>query len=194
MTNIGFSAAYKSLFGHSPSNHETTNIINITRILTPLGPMFACAVSNGICLLEFTDRRMLEFELKGLTKLLNAKIVYGNTIHFDNLRQQLGEYFDGNRIEFDLPIVAPGSVFQKQVWNQLIKIPYGSTLTYKQQAITLNKPGSIRAVAKANGFNRIAIIIPCHRVIGVNGNLTGYGGGVWRKKWLLEFEAQHKRQ
>lgn len=186
----GFSDAYKSLFGNSPSNHKTTQTINITRLSTPLGPMFACAVNNGICLLEFADRRLIEFEFQEITRLLKAKIVYGNNIHFDNLRQQLGEYFDGKRTRFDLPLVTPGSAFQKQVWNQLIEIPYGTTLTYKQQAIILTRPSAVRAVAKANGYNRIAIIIPCHRVIGTNGNLTGYGGGLWRKKWLLEFEAQ----
>lgn len=190
----GFTDSFKSIFGVSPSNSKDKHLINITRIETPLGTMYACAVDQGICLLEFTDRKMLETELKDLTKRLNANIIQGANRHFDVLRQQLMEYFDGRRKEFTVSLYSPGSDFQLSVWNSLQIIPYGSTVSYKQQATSMNKPEAIRAVAHANGMNRISILIPCHRVIGEDGNLTGYGGGLWRKKWLLDMEKSHSQE
>ena len=188
----GFNDSFKSIFGVSPTNSKDKQIINITRLETPLGTMFACAVEQGICLLEYTDRRMLETELKTLTKLLNASIIQGTNKHFDLLHQQLTEYFEGKRKEFSVSLFTPGTEFQKSVWMELQRIPYGSTRSYKQQSIALKKPKAIRAVATANGMNRIAIIIPCHRVIGNDGHLTGYGGGLWRKKWLLDLEKANQ--
>ena len=187
----GFNDSFKSIFGVSPSNSKDKKIVNITRLETPLGTMFACAVEQGICLLEFTDRRMLETELKALTKVLNANIIQGANRHFDLLKQQLDEYFEGKRKEFTVPLYTPGTEFQESVWKELQNIPYGSTRSYKQQAAALQKPEAVRAVANANGMNRISIIIPCHRVIGNDGSLTGYGGGLWRKKWLLDMEKKN---
>lgn len=161
------------------------------RLETPLGTMFAGVVEQGICLLEFTDRKMLETELKSLAKLLNANIIQGANPHFDILKQQLDEYFEGKRKEFSVPLFTTGTEFQQSVWKELQNIPYGTTRSYRQQAIALKKPEAVRAVANANGMNRIAIIIPCHRVIGNDGNLTGYGGGLWRKKWLLDMEKKN---
>ena len=135
---------------------------------------------------------MLETEFKLLTKLLNMTIIQGENKHFVLLHQQLDEYFEGKRKEFSIPLVTPGSTFQQSVWKELQNIPYGITRSYKQQALALKKPEAVRAVANANGTNRIAIIIPCHRVIGADGNLTGYGGGLWRKKWLLDLENESK--
>ena len=108
------------------------------------------------------------------------------------LRIQLEEYFDGRRKIFSVPLFAPGTVFQRLVWDELQKIPYGTTRSYKQQARAIDKPEAVRAVANANGMNRIAILIPCHRVIGEDGTMTGYGGGIWRKKWLLDLETGQK--
>jgi len=187
----GFTDSFKSIFGVSPSNSKDKQIINITRLETPLGTMFACAAEQGICLLEFTDRKMLETELKSLAKQLNANIIQGANKHFDLLRRQLDEYFEGKRKEFTIQLFTPGTEFQQSVWKVLQTIPYGSTYSYKQQAIALKKPDALRAVANANGMNRISIIIPCHRVIGEDGNLIGYGGGLWRKKWLLDLEKQN---
>jgi len=187
----GFNDSFKSIFGVSPSNSKDKKIVNIVRLETPLGTMFACAVEQGICLLEFTDRRMLETELKALTKVLNANIIQGANRHFDLLKQQLDEYFEGKRKEFTVPLYTPGTEFQESVWKELQNIPYGSTRSYKQQAAALQKPEAVRAVANANGTNRISIIIPCHRVIGNDGSLTGYGGGLWRKKWLLDMEKKY---
>ncbi|MFA6026947.1 MAG: methylated-DNA--[protein]-cysteine S-methyltransferase [Ignavibacteriaceae bacterium] len=184
----GFNDSFKSIFGVSPSNSKDKRIINIARLETPLGTMFAGAVEEGICLLEFTDRKMLETELKSLAKLLNANIIQGANRHFDFLKQQLEEYFEGKRKEFTVPLFTAGTEFQQSVWKELQNIPYGSTRSYLQQATALGKPAAVRAVANANGMNRIAIIIPCHRVIGEDGSPTGYGGGIWRKKWLLDLE------
>jgi len=188
----GFADSFKSVFGVSPSNSKDKQLINITRVETPLGTMYACAVEQGICLLEFTDRKMLETELKTLAKRLNANIVQGAHNHFEVLKQQLDEYFKGQRKEFTVPLYSPGSEFQQLVWSALQTIPYGFTKSYKQQAAYIHKPEAIRAVANANGMNRISILIPCHRVIGEDGSLTGYGGGLWRKNWLLDLEKSHR--
>jgi len=190
----GFNDSFKSIFGVSPSNSKEKKVINITRLETPLGTMYACAVEQGICLLEFTDRKMLETELKSLAKQLNASIIQGANRYFGLLHDQLAEYFEGKRKEFTVTLFTPGSEFQQTVWKELQNIPYGSTRSYKQQALALKRPEAIRAVANANGMNRISILIPCHRVIGEDGNLTGYGGGIWRKKWLLDFEKQTAQQ
>jgi len=187
----GFNDSFKSIFGVSPSNSKDKKIVNIARLETPLGTMFTCAVAQGICLLEFTDRKMLETELKALTKLLNANIIQGANQHFDLLKKQLEEYFEGKRKEFTVPLFTPGTEFQESVWKELQNIPYGTTRSYKQQAAALQNPEAVRAVANANGMNRISIIIPCHRVIGNDGSLTGYGGGLWRKKWLLDMEKKY---
>ena len=188
----GFSDAFRSLIGKKPSDHSATTIITITRFPTPLGPMFACATDKGVCLLEYTDRRMLEFEMRDIRKRLNGTILFGTNKHLEKIQQQLSEYFDGKRKQFDVPLVTPATEFQQAVWNQLQKIPYGETVSYKQQAERMKNAKAVRAVANANGFNRISIVIPCHRVIGSDGTLTGYGGGLWRKKWLLDFEKKNK--
>ena len=187
----GFTESFKKSTGFSPSESKFNNIITVSRILTPLGPMLAGATEEGICLLEFVDRRMLETQIKRLKKLLNAELVPGTNKHFDILATQLQEYFKKKRKHFDVPLQIPGTDFQIKVWDELMKIPFGITRSYKDQAIALNNPKAVRAVARANGENRIAIIIPCHRVIGSNGELVGYGGGVWRKQYLLELE-KHK--
>tara|TARA_R110002073_G_scaffold68128_3_gene169237 strand:- start:23019 stop:24074 length:1056 start_codon:yes stop_codon:yes gene_type:complete len=183
----GFNSSYQTILGQSPTA-PPKNIITITRFTTPLGPMFACATSRGLCLLEFTNRRMLESEFKDLCKRLNAVILPGKNLHLNQTQQEITEYFAGKRKTFTVALDTPGTTFQNSVWNLLQTIPYGETRSYQQQAERLGKPTAVRAVASANGYNRISIIIPCHRVIGKDGNLTGYGGGLERKKWLLNFE------
>ena len=188
----GFNDAFKKLTGQTPSRSKASQVITVTRILTPLGPMFAGATEKGICLLEFTDRRMLETQIKRLSKLLKAQFVPGKHPLFDKLNKELKAYFAGELKVFELPLDIPGTEFQQFVWQALQTIPYGKTRSYQEQALAIHRPGAVRAVAKANGDNRISIIIPCHRVIGKNGNLTGYGGGLWRKQRLLELESgQH---
>jgi AraC family transcriptional regulator, regulatory protein of adaptative response / methylated-DNA-[protein]-cysteine methyltransferase len=190
----GFGDSFKQVFGVSPNKSKAQGVIDLKRLETPLGTMYACATEEGICLLEFTDRKMLETEFKSLARTLNATIVQGGNQNFDILEQQLTEYFDGRRTMFTVPLHTPGSDFQRSVWNALQEIPFGTTASYLQLATNLKRAEAVRAVANANGFNRIAILIPCHRIIGANGSLTGYGGGIWRKQWLLDFEKKTKEQ
>ena len=166
-------------------------MIKITKIETPLGEMVAGATDDGVCLLEFHDRKILPAEFEDLTRLLDTTIEDGENKHLKTLRKQLKEYFNGKRKEFDILLVTPGSPFQQAVWKELLEIPFGKTRSYQEQANLLNKSDSVRAVANANGINRISIVIPCHRVIGSDGKLTGYGGGLKRKKWLLDHEKKY---
>ncbi len=187
----GFNDSYKSIFGDSASKSDNQNIINIVRFSSPLGPMFACASQKGICLMDFTDRKILEEEFKDLCKRLNAVILPGQNKHLDHVQKEIGEYFAGTRKEFTVTLDTPSTEFREMVWHGLKNIPYGQTRSYKQQAEHLGNPKAVRAVAAANGQNRVNIIIPCHRVIGADGSLTGYGGGLHRKKWLLDFEKSN---
>ena len=166
-------------------------MIVTAQIETPLGLMVAGASEDGICLLEFNDRKMLHTEYHDLAKLLKTTIEAGENKHIRAIRKQLNEYFKGKRKAFTVPLVTPGTLFQQAVWKELQKIPFGSTRSYHDQAEILNKPEAVRAVANANGANRISIVIPCHRVIGSDGRLTGYGGGLKRKKWLLDHEKKY---
>ncbi len=186
----GFGYTYKKLMGKSPANSNERNLILIDRLTTPLGPMFVCATEKGICLLEFTDRKMLEIEFKDLQKRLNAVILSGENGHTKQLKKELREYFQGKRKNFNVSLDIPGTTFQKEVWQILQEIPFGQTSTYQDQAIKIKNKSAVRAVAHANGMNRVSIVIPCHRVIGKDGALAGYGGGLPRKKWLLEFEKK----
>ncbi len=187
----GFNESYRTIFGQSPTSPGKKNVLNINRFTTLIGPMFACASKEGLCLLEFTDRRMLETEFKDLRKRLNAIILPGDNLHLDQVQIEIKDYFNGTRNGFTVPLHTPGTEFQNTVWDGLKKIPYGNTRSYKEQAVALGKPNATRAVASANGQNRIAVIIPCHRVIGSDGKLVGYGGGLHRKKWLLDFERSN---
>ncbi len=155
--------------------------------------MIAAASEQGICLLEFSDRDILSSQMEQLSVFLGVPPVEGESPFFEQLKTELQEYFGGSRKTFEVPLQLTGTDFQKGVWEELLKIPFGSTRSYMQQAIALKNPDAIRAVAGANGANHIAIIVPCHRVIGADGSLTGYGGGIRRKKWLLEHEGKYKQ-
>jgi AraC family transcriptional regulator of adaptative response/methylated-DNA-[protein]-cysteine methyltransferase len=186
----GFADSFKRSIRVAPSASRQKGLVSTTRMLTPLGPMLAGGTDEGICLLEFIDRRMLETQVRRVSQRLNAEVLPGTCVHFAALQAQLEEYFAGRRRQFDLPLVLAGTDFQQKVWTILQEIPYGETRSYKQQAERLGKPEAIRAVARANGDNRISILIPCHRVIGANGELVGYGGGLWRKQYLLTLESR----
>ena len=188
----GFTDSFKKTTGFSPVKSPDKQLITITRILTPLGPMLAGATEDGICLLEFVDRRMLETQLKRLKKLFNAEFVPGDHRHFSDLQEQITQYFKGALKEFSIPLVLPGTEFQQKIWKILQTIPYGETRSYQDQAKHYGNPQAVRAVARANGDNRIGIIVPCHRVIGKNGAMVGYGGGIWRKKHVLDHEAKNR--
>ena len=186
----GFSETFRNLTGFSPGKQG--QLITMNRIPTPLGPMMIGVTDEGLCLLEFTDRKMLETQIKTLKKRMKSELVTGKHPMIDKVSKQLNEYFEGSRKIFDVPLVVPGTEFQQKVWDALTQIPFGITRSYKQQAAVVGDVKAVRAVARANGENRISIIIPCHRIIGSDGSIVGYGGGIHRKQWLLkhEFEFQ----
>ena len=149
------------------------------------------ATAEGICLFDFQYRRSIDTIMKRIEHLAGDQFSEGESPYFAVLEQQIGEYFLGVRQAFDVPLHLLGTPFQVSVWQGLLQIPFGETRSYKQQSIFLGNEKAIRAVAGANGENGIAIIVPCHRVIGENGSLIGYGGGLQRKKWLLDHERKH---
>jgi len=153
--------------------------------------MTAAATDEGICVFDFTHRKMMSSILSRIQIALNTSVVEGEHRHFRILEYQIEEYFAGIRKGFDLPLHMIGTPFQLRVWKGLQQIPYAETRSYKKQSVLLGDEKAIRAVARANGENGLAIIIPCHRVIGENGSLVGYGGGLPRKQWLLEHERKH---
>lgn len=189
-SHSGFRDAFKKTFGAAPGESRNGESILTTWIESPFGPMIAAATSKGICLLEFTDRRMLDNQFKRLRRYYRCAIVPGENSHLAQLRKELKEYFVGERKTFTVALVIQGSPFEEKVWNALLAIPSGKTATYEEIARLIGQPKSSRAVGRANGMNRIAIVVPCHRVINKNGEPGGYGGGVWRKKMLLDLERQ----
>jgi AraC family transcriptional regulator of adaptative response/methylated-DNA-[protein]-cysteine methyltransferase len=187
----GFRDAFNRVFATTPGRSHRSEPIVVTRVLTPLGPMIAAAVDQGICLLEFADRKSLERELRQLSERFAGSIVPGDHDHLAVLENELERYFAGELREFAVPLVYAGTAFQTACWEWLRDIPYGTTRSYGDQARSLGKAGAQRAVGRANGENQLAIVIPCHRVIRGDGHLSGYGGGIWRKRRLLDHERRH---
>ena len=185
----GFRDAFGRLFGTTPGRSRETTVVHVTRIATPLGQMLAGATADGVCLLEFADRRGLEAQLHRLGRLLNARPAPGANDPLRRLEVELAAYFDGGAEGFTVSLVLPGTEFQRAVWSRLLEIPRGETLSYAALAREVGRPGAQRAVGRANGSNRVAILVPCHRVIRRDGALSGYGGGVWRKRALLDLES-----
>jgi O-6-methylguanine DNA methyltransferase len=163
----------------------------VTRTIeTPFGELLAAATTKGICLLEFTDTDRVAMQLPRLEKSFNAKIETGSSPYFSVLTKELTAYFKSELQDFKVPLDIKGTVFQMQAWEALLRIPYGETRSYLEQAHAIDKPKAFRAVASANRNNRISILIPCHRVIAKNGSLAGYGGGLDRKEFLINLEKQ----
>ena len=162
----------------------------VERIESPVGVLLAGATLRGVCLLEFTEPERLETQLASIRRHYSSEIVNGTNGHLKKLSTELVEYFAGERREFSVPLEIVGSTFQRRVWQELRVIPYGETRSYEDIAISVGSPKAVRAVGTANGSNRIAIVIPCHRVINKGGKLGGYGGGLDRKKYLLELERR----
>jgi AraC family transcriptional regulator of adaptative response/methylated-DNA-[protein]-cysteine methyltransferase len=184
----GFRDAFERLFGDAPRNRPSGPGVFLSWIKSPLGPLVAGATDKGVCLLEFSDRRMLETQCTTLRGRFTGPVVPGTNEHLMALEKELGEYFAGKLQKFTVPLVYPGTPFQERVWNELLKIPYGATRSYEDIAAGVGDYKAVRAVGTANGRNRICIVIPCHRVIRKSGNLGGYGGGLRRKEFLLELE------
>jgi AraC family transcriptional regulator of adaptative response/methylated-DNA-[protein]-cysteine methyltransferase len=168
--------------------------ITYTIVPSPIGDFVAGATTKGCCIFEFADRGGLERIKARLLRRYRISLIEGTNKHIDMMTKQVGEYFAGKRKEFSLTFDLKGTPFERSVWEELLKIPYGETRAYGELAAKLGKPGAARAVGRANGANYIPIIIPCHRVIDANGSLHGYGGGLWRKKWLLEHEGATPKQ
>lgn len=166
--------------------------VRYSPIDTPIGELIAAATDARLVLLEYERRAMhttYEQQLARVQRALGCEFEAGDSPVLDRLRAQLDEYFRGDRRAFDVPLHAPGSAFQMKVWNELQRIAPGTTTSYAKLAQRIGRPTAVRAVARANGDNHIAILIPCHRVIGSDGTLVGYGGGLWRKQFLLELEG-----
>jgi AraC family transcriptional regulator of adaptative response/methylated-DNA-[protein]-cysteine methyltransferase len=186
----GFRDAFTKIFGETPTMAKRQGGLFAERIETPLGAMLAIADDEGLRLLEFVDRRAMEREMSILRTRLRTNIVPGEHRHLDAVRAQLADYFSGKNLEFGVPLAPVGSPFQLRAWELLRTIPLGETRSYSWMAKKLGDVEMRRAVGRANGENMMCIVIPCHRVIRADGSLCGYGGGLWRKKWLLEHERR----
>ncbi|PWL24267.1 MAG: cysteine methyltransferase [Fluviicola sp. XM-24bin1] len=166
-----------------------SNLLKVASIESPVGALTAGFTQNGLALLSFSTLDALELP-KGLK---DFELAEENTKDHIDLKRQLKRYFNGELQNFDLSIDFHGTDFQQSVWQALLKVPYGSTRSYKEQATILGDVKAIRAVATANGANPIAIVVPCHRIVGSDQSLTGYAGGLERKQFLLELESNQGR-
>lgn len=169
---------------------EKKSILRSALIDTPLGSMIAIGDEEALYLLEFVDRRHLEQGMGRLKEKTGSTIIPGDTSPINAIKKELSQYFEGTLKEFKTPLILLGSPFQKSVWEELRKIPWGETKSYSEIALAMGKPTAHRAVAGANGANRLALIIPCHRVIHLNGEIGGYAASPVRKKWLLRHERK----
>lgn len=186
----GFNEAFRQLVGAAPRAVGTGIVLQVTRVLTPLGPMIAGGTDEALYFFEFSDRRRLERQLDRLRSRLDCVLVPGDNDLLKRTTEEIEAYFAGTLQQFSIPLLAPGTEFQKTVWDELQRIPFGETRSYADVARAIGRASAVRAVANANGDNRMAIFIPCHRVVGSDGRLTGYGGGLWRKQHLLDLESR----
>jgi AraC family transcriptional regulator of adaptative response/methylated-DNA-[protein]-cysteine methyltransferase len=187
-SSSGFRDAFVAEFGFTPGRAGGLRCLVADELPTPLRPMLVVASQRGICLLEFRDRRVIATELRDLRRRFGAPIVPGSNEHVDRLRTELAAYFTGGLERFEVPLDLGGTAFQQRVWNRLLDIPFGETVSYTRVGKDVGRPEAVRAVGQANGKNPVAIVVPCHRVVRADGSLWGYGGGLWRKRWLLEHE------
>ncbi len=155
---------------------------------SPCGKMILGSFDGKLCLSDWADGRRRASVDQRLQRILNADYVEGSSDVIEKASHQLNEYFLNQRREFEIPLLFVGTDFQKKVWNELLKIPYGTTVSYRELARRIGMLNAVRAIANTNAVNAISIIAPCHRVIGSDGSLTGYGGGLERKRYLLELE------
>jgi AraC family transcriptional regulator of adaptative response/methylated-DNA-[protein]-cysteine methyltransferase len=188
-SHSGFRDAFSKLFGATPGRADSSRCVRVVLAETSLGPMIYGATDDAVCLVEFASRRMLEKQIEQVRRRFRCAVVPGRNDVLDALSAQMNAYLSGTRTAFELPLSAPGTEFQERVWSALQTIPYGETWSYEQLAAKVGTPGAVRAVGTANGSNRIAIVIPCHRVVRKTGETGGYGGGRWRKVALLDLEA-----
>jgi AraC family transcriptional regulator of adaptative response/methylated-DNA-[protein]-cysteine methyltransferase len=188
-SSSGFNDAFTKIMGNPPKK-GVIKILYASFVSTPIGRMISLSDDSYLYLLEFLDRRGLEKEIEKMRRKYNARIIHGETVITQNLANELALYFKEELTHFTTPIHTEGSAFQEKVWQLLCDIPIGTTVNYKDIAIQLGDKNKVRAVGNANGANQLAILIPCHRVINTNGELGGYGGGIARKKYLLDLERR----
>jgi AraC family transcriptional regulator of adaptative response/methylated-DNA-[protein]-cysteine methyltransferase len=178
-------AGYRACLRCQPENATS---VTLRTIDTPIGPMLAGATDDAIVLCDFAERPMIAAQVASVRRRIGPA-TEGSSPLLDRLADQLGEYFAGTRRDFDLPIDMPGSAFQERVWAELRSIPYGTTISYRELAERVGAAAAYRAVGRANGSNRVPIVVPCHRVVAADGGLGGYGGGLAAKRALLDLEA-----
>ena len=184
----GFRDAFSKVFGEPAGKSDRARSIHLGWVETPIGPMIAGSRDGSLVLLEFTNRRMMEAQIETLKKRFKAAFLPEDDDVIKRTRRELDEYFAMTRKDFSIPLDYPGTPFETKVWKGLLQIPYGETRSYEDLAKVAGSKGAVRAVGSANGRNRIAIVIPCHRVVNKSGALGGYGGGLWRKQALLSLE------
>ena len=189
-----FRASFAQILGRAPGSLDPDPILFADWITTPLGDMISISSRTQLYLLEFIDRKALKTEIGRLEKHVKGKIGLGKTTASEQIAAELKMFFAGQSADFATPLAYTGTAFSQSVWRELRKIPAGVTRSYSEIAQRIGRPTATRAVARANGANQIALVIPCHRVIGADGSLTGYGGGLWRKQKLIEIERQYKSQ
>ena len=187
----GFRSAFARLLGHSPAQFTGRERLKADWLSTPLGPMIVVADRTSLYLLEFVDRKALRSELARLRKAVRGDLGIGRLPPIEQVDAELKDFFGKRKSRFDTPLALQGTPFARRVWDELRRIPAGTTRSYSDIAKTIGRPTATRAVARANGANQLAIIVPCHRVIGADGSLTGYGGGLWRKQKLIELERHY---
>lgn len=188
-SHSGFRSAFTQAFGRAPAtSRRSDDCLRVALLETPLGPMLAAASDEALCQLEFADRRGLERSYAEMRRRFQLPVLPGDNAVLRQLRRELKEYFAGERRAFSVPLAMRGTQFQERVWSELQRIPHGKTASYEAVARKAGSPSAVRAIARANATNRIYILVPCHRVIGKDGKLSGYGGGLWRKRLLLELE------
>jgi len=178
-------AGYRACLRCHPDDRAT---VTIREISTPIGEMTIGATDAAVVLADFSHRPMMRAQLASVRRRIGPTLP-GDSPLLQRVESQLREYFAGDRRDFDLPLDLPGSPFQERVWGELTRIPYGETITYRQLAERVDASPGWRAVGRANGSNRLALIVPCHRVVATGGGLGGYGGGLPAKRFLLDLEA-----
>lgn len=189
-----FRAAFGRLLGVAPGSLAKQALLKADWIDTPLGAMVAVSDRSALHLLEFADRKALPGELKRLREQVSGDFGIGRFAPTEQVEAELAAFFSAKSSRFEVPLALHGTPFTQSVWRALRNIPAGETRSYSDIANAIDRPTATRAVARANGANQIAIVIPCHRVIGADGALTGYGGGLWRKQKLIELEQKFRRK
>ena len=189
-SSSGFRSAFAKILGKAPGSFTGKESLKADFLDTPLGPMIILADEKALWLLEFADRKAIGRQLQTAERDFGSSAGLGSTAVTDETKQQLSDYFEGQRADFDLPMAQFGTDFFRRVWDELCQIPLGTTRSYKEMAAAIGRPTAMRAVARANASNRLAIVVPCHRVIAANGDLAGYAGGTWRKSWMLDHERE----